>query len=444
MHVIVMIGQILLALSILIVLHELGHFAAARAFGIRVEKFYLFFDAYDFKLFSFKHGETEYGIGWLPLGGYVKIAGMIDESLDTTQLKTEPEPWEFRSKPAWQRLIVMVGGVVVNLVLAMIIFAGLLFVNGEQFIPTASLKNGVVPSEMGKTLGMQTGDIPVAVNGMPLKEFSPILTTEIFIAKTPPTITVMRGTQNVNLQVPATFIKDFVNAPKDQQYLAMPRFEFTVGKLLAGRNAERAGLKEEDKILGVNGEKTPFFDEFKAALKKNAGKYIVINAQRSTGNIDLKCLVEKDGSIGFRQNPTLKTETKSYSFAQSIPAGIAKAYNFIGDYIKGMGKLFSGDVPVQKSLGGPIAIAQDMYGGVWDWTNFWNATAILSAILAFMNILPIPALDGGHVVFLLIEMITRRPVGEKVLLAAQYVGMVLVFGLMIFVFGNDIWQRILH
>lgn len=441
MTAIIMIAQMLLGLSILVLLHEWGHFAAARAFNIRVEKFYVFFDAWGKKLFSFKKGDTEYGIGWLPLGGYVKITGMVDESLDTAQLKSAPEPYEFRSKPAWQRLIVMLGGVTVNAILGIIIFAGILMYWGEKFIPNSELKHGVVASELAQEVGLQTGDKLVSINGETIVKFDEIMGSKVLLGEDV-TLEVDRKGELVSIALPNDFTKRLLNA--DKSTFVMPRMAFKVGEVMDGMPAGEAGLKTGDEITAINGNSIGFFDQLQSSLQALKGQSIQMDVLRAGEPTTLNVIVSDAGTIGFYPElEAMETSYKKYSFFESIPAGATMAWNVVSDNVKGFGKVFSGDIPVEKSLGGPIAIAKKMYGGVWDWYRFWMTTGLLSMILAFMNLLPIPALDGGHVVFLLIEMAIRRPVGEKVMLVAQYVGMILVISLMVFAFGNDIWQHLL-
>lgn len=441
MTVVVMIAQLLLGLSLLVLLHEWGHFAAARAFKIRVEKFYVFFDAWGKKLFSFKKGDTEYGIGWLPLGGYVKITGMVDESLDTDQLKQPAQDYEFRSKPAWQRLIVMLGGVTVNAILGIIIFTGILLYWGEKYIPATALKHGVVASELAQEVGFRTGDQLVSINGRQLERLDEMVSSEVLLGDNV-SIGLLRNGESVEIALPADFTKRLLETDKTM-FLA-PRVTFTVGEVMKGMPAAEAGLQQGDQIVSVNGQKIAYFDELQEVLKAHKSATVAVEVLRNGNSQALQISVSEQGTIGFYPEvEALEAATKSYGFLEAIPAGANMAWKVITDNVKGFGKVFSGDIPVEKSLGGPIAIAKKMYGGVWDWYRFWMTTALLSMVLAFMNLLPIPALDGGHVVFLIIEMIIGRPVGEKVMLVAQYVGMVLVISLMVFAFGNDIWQHLL-
>lgn len=436
-----MIAQLLLGLSLLVLLHEWGHFAAARAFKIRVEKFYVFFDAWGKKLFSFKKGDTEYGIGWLPLGGYVKITGMVDESLDTEQLKQPAQDYEFRSKPAWQRLIVMLGGVTVNAILGIIIFTGILLYWGEKYIPVSAVKHGIVASEFAQEMGFQTGDQLVSINGKTIERLDEIVSSEVLLG-TNASIGLMRNGQSVEVTLPSDFTKKLLET--DKTLFLSPRVTFTVGEVMKGMPAYEAGLQQGDKIISVKGQEIAYFDQLQDALKAHKSSTLPLEVLRDGKNVTLTVAVSEQGTIGFYPEvEALEAATKSYGILQAVPAGAQMAWKVISDNVKGFGKVFSGDIPVEKSIGGPIAIAKKMYGGVWDWYRFWMTTALLSMVLAFMNLLPIPALDGGHVLFLLIEMAIGRPVGEKVMVAAQYVGMVLVISLMVFAFGNDIWQHLL-
>ncbi|MFN3529797.1 MAG: RIP metalloprotease RseP [Bacteroidia bacterium] len=442
MTVIIMIAQMLLGLSLLVLLHEWGHFAAARAFKIKVEKFYVFFDAWGKKLFSIKRGDTEYGIGWLPLGGYVKISGMVDESLDTAQLKSAPQDHEFRSKPAWQRLVVMLGGVTVNALLGVVIFSGMLIYWGEKYIPNTALEDGIAASELAQELGFETGDKLISINGVEIVRFDEIVSSKVLLGENT-RIGIQRGTEAMEIILPQNFTRRILDSD-DKSVFVSPRLRFSVGEVIKGMPAEEAGFMAGDRIIDINGIPISYFDELQSQLKTVSGQTADIAVLRDEETIMLSVAVSEQGTIGFYPvTEPLAIGFKKYSFLAAIPAGANMAWRVVADNVKGFGKVFSGDIPVEKSIGGPIAIAKKMYGGEWQWYRFWMTTGLLSMILAFMNLLPIPALDGGHVMFLLIEMVIRRPLGEKVMLAAQYVGMVIVIALMIFAFGNDIWQHIL-
>jgi len=437
-----MIGQVLLGLSFLIVLHELGHFLAARAFGIKVEKFYLFFDAWGAKLFSFNYKGCEYGIGWLPLGGYVKIAGMIDESMDTEQLKSEPTDSDYRSKPAWQRLIVMLGGVIVNIIVGVVIFWLMIFNLGETDIDNTRLMNGVVPGIIGKEVGIQTGDRITAINGRPAINFFQDIAGSSEVLMGDAVLTVIRADQEIKITMPA----DVLNKVADHKAteFVQPRMKMTaVNMVVDGSEADKMGLLKGDSIINVNGREVVFFDQFKAEIEKLANKDVALKVIRNNESIDLKGKVSADATIGFNTatDASLPIIRKEYSLMESFPIGAAKAFSVITDNIKGFGKIFKGEVRADKALAGPVGIAT-MFGKEVDWVRFWSLVGMLSMALAFMNLLPIPALDGGHVIFLTVEIIQGKPLSDNFLEKAQMVGFFILIGLMIFVFGNDIFKLI--
>jgi len=442
MGTLITVSQFLLALSILIILHELGHFLAARFFGIKVEKFYLFFDAWGIKLFKFRKGDTEYGIGWLPLGGYVKIAGMVDESLDTEQLKTEPQQWEFRGKPAWQRLIIMVGGVVVNLLLGIFIFWMMTWSQGEKYVPTQAVNEsgGIYAGPLGRKIGFQTGDKIIAFNGKPSENFLEEFANPDFIMGAKHEIQINRNGKDTTLILPSKL--EEVLAEKSDLPIISPRFNFKIASVVEGTPAAKAGLAKEDIIVAIDSQKVAGFLDFKEIIQQKKNKNILLTVLKDkateTDNVSLK--VEADGTIGFK--PILfgfeeKEKVINYGFFESAGMGAKKAFSFLAANAMGFGKMLSGDIDPRKSLAGPVGIAQ-MYGSTWDWINFWGHTAMISLGLAFLNILPIPALDGGHVMFLLWEMITRKPVSDKALYIGQVIGMVILGSLMIFIFWVDI------
>lgn len=437
----VMTGQLLLGLSILIILHEAGHFLAARAFGIRVEKFYLFFDAWGFKLFSFNYKGCEYGIGWLPLGGYVKISGMIDESMDTEQMAGPPQPWEFRSKPAWQRLIVMLGGVTVNIILGIFIFWMLILKNGETFIPNDKLTDGIAPGLIGKEIGLQTGDKITAVNGHPVVRFDELTSSKVLMGNTE--LSIVRGSETKTLHVPGDILEKVADLGIGQ--FVEPRVRMSGIKQIApGGNAEKAGLKSGDSILTVNAKPVAFYDEFKAEIQANKNKQVAISLVRNNQTVNVPTQVSEDGTIGIYVSPyfNIPVETVKYSLLASLPVGASKAWGSFMDNAKGLGKVASGEVKANKAFTGPIGIAT-MFGGTVDWVKFWSLVGLLSMALALMNLLPIPALDGGHAIFLLIEMVKGKPLGDKFMERAQMVGFVILVSLMVFVFGNDILKHVI-
>ncbi len=448
--------QFILALSILITLHEFGHYWAARAFGIRIEKFYLFFDAWNFKLFSFKKGDTEYGIGWLPLGGYVKIAGMVDESLDTEQMKSEPQPWEFRSKPAWQRLIVMIGGVTVNLVLGIIIMVALTFSQGEKYVPqpVVNQQGGIYAGPVARSVGFKTGDQILQINGVVVDNLDAQFGDPTFLTADRKEIAVRRmksvvtndSAKSTNwvpfdtlLVMPENF-DELLGAKSDMPFFA-PRMLFKIGKVMGGSHAEKAGLESGDIINAVNGEKVLSFFEFKELLTKYAGETVSLEVLDSTNKVStLKAEIGEDATLGFQPafyGFEYKEKVVKYGLGKSINLGVSRSFGLIGANAKALGNVASGKTDPTKSLAGPVGIAQ-MFGSTWNWVNFWTLTAMLSLVLALMNILPIPALDGGHVMFLLYEIIARRPVSDKVLYVGQIIGMVFLLSLVAFTFWVDI------
>lgn len=447
--------QFILALSILITLHEFGHYWAARAFGIRIEKFYLFFDAWNFKLFSFKRGDTEYGIGWLPLGGYVKIAGMVDESLDTEQMKSEPQPWEFRSKPAWQRLIVMIGGVTVNLILGIIIMVTLTYSQGEKYVPqpVVNQQGGIYAGPVARSVGFKTGDQIMRINGVEVDNLDAQFGDPTFLTADRKEIAVRRmksmsNDSNANsklvpfdttLVMPENF-DELLGAKSDMPFFA-PRMQFKIGKVMGGSHAETAGLEQGDMINSVNGEKVLSFFEFKELLSKYAGETVKLEVLDSTNKVSvLKAEIGEDATLGFQPafyGFEYKEKVIKYGLGKSINLGVSRSFGLIGANAKALGNVATGKTDPTKSLAGPVGIAQ-MFGSTWNWLNFWTLTAMLSLVLALMNILPIPALDGGHVMFLLYEIIARRPVSDKVLYVGQIIGMVFLLSLVAFTFWVDI------
>ncbi|MXV53278.1 RIP metalloprotease RseP [Pedobacter sp. HMF7647] len=437
----IMAGQLLLGLSILVILHELGHFLAARAFGIKVEKFYLFFDAWGVKLVSFKYKDCEYGIGWLPLGGYVKITGMIDESMDTEQLAGPPQPWEFRSKPAWQRLIVMLAGVFVNIVLGIFIFWMLTFKYGESYTPNDKLVNGVAPGVIGKNIGLQNGDRITAVNGKKIVRFEELISSKVLLGNS--TITIDRKGETKILDIPGNVLEqvsDYGIAEFVEPRVVMGR----INEVAASSGAQKAGLQKGDSILSVNGKPVHFFDEYFPVIQSNKGKAVSLSVLRNNQVVQLNPQVSAEGTIGV-VIPKLEypVEHAKYSFIESLPVGASKAWGSFTDNAKGLGKVLTGQVKANKAFTGPVGIAK-MFGSEVDWIKFWSLVGLLSMALALMNLLPIPALDGGHAMFLLIEMIKGSPLSDKFMERAQIVGFCIIVALMVFVLGNDILKVFKH
>lgn len=444
-----MAAQLILGLSILVILHELGHYMAARAFGIRVEKFYLFFDAWGFKFFSIKKGNTDYGIGWLPLGGYVKIAGMIDESMDTEALKKPPQPWEFRSRPAWQRLIVMVSGVLMNVILGVIIYSCILLFYTKQYLPNESVKDGIYAYEQARKIGFQPGDKIITINGKKIERFEDIVSTRVLFGAT---VTIERKGLRTGIIVPDTLYRMVMKKYKGS-FIDFDNYSFSVDSVLLvyedypERIARKqriitpaylAQIKKGDKFIYVDKTLIESFGHFREILVENAGKSVCMTIERNKQFVKLYINVDSVGMIGIA--PTKPPyPLKSYTFFSALKFGYADAFETLVANAKGLKKIFQGKEKVSESIQGPIGIAK-IYGSKWDWRKFWSITGLLSMILAFMNILPIPALDGGHVIFLTIEAITRRKFSDKFMERVQIAGMVILLTLMALVIGNDIFR----
>ncbi|MGY4384534.1 regulator of sigma E protease [Pedobacter sp. UYP24] len=438
----IMAAQLLLGLSILVILHELGHFLAARAFGIKVEKFYLFFDAWGVKLFSFKRGDCEYGIGWLPLGGYVKISGMIDESMDTEQMALPPQPWEFRSKPAWQRLIVMIGGVFVNIVVGIFIFWMLTFKYGETIIPNSTVL-GINPGVIGKEIGLKRGDKVVAVNGKKVITFDELISTKVLLDNT--TLTIMRDGKAMDVKVPENILNKISDLGIEEFISRVPLISTTVDSVPESRAAYKAGVKRGDRIVSINNLPIRNDMDAKEELVKHKNQTISLGLLRGTEQVALNVPVDTAGTIGIKFNfKEIGQETIKYGFMESLPIGANQAWKVFRDNGKGIFKVLTGKVKATKAFSGPVEIARKIFGGEWIWSRFWASTGFISIALAFMNLLPIPALDGGHVVFLFIEMIKGKPLGDKFMERAQIVGFVMLLSLMVFVLGNDIFKAFFH
>ncbi|MFT4525182.1 MAG: regulator of sigma E protease [Granulosicoccus sp.] len=434
MDILIQASQFLLSLSFLIVLHEFGHFLPAKLFGMRVEKFYLFFDPW-FSAVKKKIGDTEYGIGWVPLGGYVKISGMIDESMDKEQMSKPAEDWEFRSKPAWQRLIVMIGGVTVNVILGVLIYWGVLFTYGETYLPAENAKYGVMVDSLGMELGLQNGDRILALDGALPEKFNSIPVN--IVLNDTKVITVERDGQTIDLPMKEEILASLI---KSRGFIA-PRVPFDVSVVQKGSEAETMGFEKGDKIIGINGEPIRYFDEFKAVVTGTIGESVTVKIDRAGQEMEMTGTVPESGMLGM-SNSGLTEEyfdiaTKKYGFFESFPLGMKKAYATFDSYVKQMKLIFSPSTKAYESLGGFLTIGS-IFSTTWDWHHFWNITAFLSIVLAFMNILPIPALDGGHVMFTLYEMIFQRKPHEKFMEVAQYAGMILLLSLLLFANGNDI------
>ncbi|MEL7161534.1 MAG: RIP metalloprotease RseP [Bacteroidota bacterium] len=445
MDTLITVGQLVLSLSILIVLHEFGHFLPARLFGTRVEKFYLFFDPY-FSLFKKQIGETEYGIGWLPLGGYVKISGMIDESFDTEQMESEPQPWEFRSKPAWQRLIIMLGGVTVNFILGFFIYAMVLFAYGEEYLPAKNVTAGIAVDSLGQEMGLQSGDQILRIGDQEFDRFNDRLVLRAVAIDNVREITVNRDSREQTLAIDNKWADILTRHENKNNRLFAPRMPFVIGVVAEGGPADKAGLKKEDRIVSVNGTPTPYYDLFTevARGRKNETLTLGVRSKDSQSVREVQVTTNENGRIRVAAAPAeyfYDTERIEYGFAESFPAGYNQGVRFLGDQFKAFGEMFKGNIKVTESLGGFASIGS-MFGKTWVWERFWYMTASLSLILAFMNLLPIPALDGGHVMFLLYEVVSGRKPSDKFMERATMVGFVIVLGLVLLANGLDVWRGI--
>jgi regulator of sigma E protease len=435
MTVLIRILQVVLSLSILVIIHEFGHFIFAKLFKARVEKFYLFFDPW-FSLFKFKKGETEYGVGWLPIGGYVKISGMVDESLDREQMKQPAQPWEFRSKSTGARLLIMTGGVLFNILLAMLIYVTILYAWGETYLPTSNVKYGIVTDSIGVAAGLQNGDKILTVDNHQIENFYQIVPD--IILNNRKSIQVERDGKVIDITVQKEFIKGALKG-KGVIDARTPFGPFIIADFAKNSPARTAGILAGDELVGVDSIRFNWYDEFQKYLIKNKARALVININRNGEHLNFSVKPGADGKLGVKQKPEkiFELRTIKYGFFKSIPAGIKKGFKTISDYLKQFKLIFSKDIKGYESLGGFITIGK-IFPGVWDWQAFWNLTAFLSIILGVVNILPIPALDGGHVLFLLYEAVTGRKPSDKFLEYAQITGMIIILALLIFANGNDI------
>ena len=437
MDILIKAAQFLLSLSLLIIIHEMGHFIFAKVFKCRVEKFYLFFDA-GFSLFKTKKGETEYGIGWLPLGGYVKISGMIDESMDKEQMKQPEQPWEFRSKKAYQRLLIMVGGVLMNFLAALIIYIGVLYVWGDEYLPTENVKFGVEVNEVGREIGFQNGDKILSVDGKYIEDFDQIVPTIALDGAG--TVKVERNGQPVEITITEDDIAKIVKN-KGVLGIRIP-LKMVVNDLGKESPSKDAGLQKEDEIVAVNQQHFEFYDQLKDVLMANKGQTVEVTVLRNGKQIDYPVTLTPEGMLGISWSQAyladyFQYKTLNYGFWESIPAGIARGWQTSVDYIKQFKLIFNRKTKGYESLGGFITIGS-IFPSMWNWHKFWDMTAFLSIILGIMNILPIPALDGGHVMFVLYEMITGRKPNDKFLEYAQYVGLTILLLLVLYANANDV------
>ncbi len=437
-------GYLIFSLSILVIVHEFGHFITAKWFKCRVEKFYLFFDPW-FSIFKKKVGETEYGIGWLPLGGYVKISGMVDESMDKEQMKLPPQPWEFRSKPAWQRLIILLAGVTMNVLLAFFIYAMIVFTWGETKLPLKSMHDGIwVTDSLMSNIGLENGDKILAVNGEPVQYYED-LPGKILLGKE---ITVERNGKEQTIQIPINLIEQLVEKKgKRNNQFFMPRAPLIAGAYDPGDTtpAKTAGLKGFDKITEVDSTPVTYFDQLASYLAKKKNDTVTLSVLRNNQPLLLKMQVDSAGKIGinglsmqeYDSIGLFKLEHKNYGFLASFPAGVRETGKQLNFYIQQVKLILNPETGAYKGLGGFKTMASIFPSSGWNWEAFWRITAFFSIILAFMNLLPIPALDGGHVVFTVVEMITGRKPSDKFLEYAQIAGMVILFALLIYANGND-------
>ncbi|MEL6988513.1 MAG: RIP metalloprotease RseP [Bacteroidota bacterium] len=440
MTTLVMIAQLILSLSILVVLHELGHFLPAKWFKTRVEKFYLFFNPW-FELFKFKKGETEYGVGWLPLGGYVKIAGMIDESMDKEQMAAPPKPWEFRSKKAWQRLIIMLGGVTVNFILGILIFMGMNLFWGKNYVPSENISHGIYVDTVGAKIGLQDGDQIVSLDGKPFEKFNRLDVIFPVVTKDLKEIGVKRNGVNTTIKVDPALSKEVGNSLKDNEIFNV-RLQNIIDTMIQDAPAYKAGLRKGDHIVAVNGKEAIWHHQFQNAMKDNEGEAIAVNVNRDGQILNFNITPDDQGKIGYF--PVFpKTNHIAYNFGSSAVQGWKDAWGFLNRQRKLLGMIATGKLDAKKNLGSIITIGKQ-FGGIWDWKRFWTLTASLSMILGFMNLLPIPALDGGHVMFLLWEVVTGRKPNDKVVEYATYVGFFILLAFMIFVLGLDVINNIFN
>lgn len=429
MGILAMVGQLILAFTLLVVIHELGHYFACRIFGIRVTKFYIFFDPW-FKIWSKKIGDTEFGIGWLPLGGYVRISGMIDESMDTAQMKEEPKDYEFRSKPAWQRLIVMVAGVFMNVVAAVVILTMSHLVHTKDYLPVANVEEGIYAYPYGRYIGFEPGDKIISIDGKETVRYEDVFSTKLYFAET---ITVDRGGKEIELEMPDSLYSYLKNGGT---FISLENHSFTIDSIADGMAADNAGMQPNSKIISIDNTTVRSFGHMREILMFNKGKEMQFVMESKLSLDTLMVMVDSTSKIGiYTSMPEYNME--AYTFSSAMKYGWIDAFESLNANIKGFGLIFKGKEKAKDNLQGPIGIAK-VYGKVWDWSKFWRLTGIISMILAFVNILPIPALDGGHSLFLIIEVITRRKLSDKFMEVVQIIGMVLLLVLMVFVIGNDI------
>lgn len=436
MEILIKVVQFFMSLSLLVAIHEFGHYLAARIFKIRVEKFYIFFDPW-FSLFKWKRGETEYGVGWLPLGGYVKIAGMIDESMDLEQMQAPVQEWEFRAKPAWQRFIVMIAGVTMNVLLAMIIYSGIRYVSGESYMANEDVKWGYVFNDTAKAMGFQDGDKVVSIDGNAIDDVNDIR-AQLLLTKDARTVVVNRGGEQVEFTIP---FESLLEMRRNRQYedLYTLRIPFIVDSL-ASESAQAAGLQVGDEVVACNGEQVDVPTMTDLLQNRYKGDTVTLSVLRSGAISELRVPVNTDGKIGvLLKSDIFQPRTKTFTLLEAVPAGVSMVGETISEYWQQLKLIFQPKTKMYEELGGFIAIG-NIFPSEWDWLRFWSMTAFLSVMLAVLNILPIPGLDGGHALFTLWEMLTGRKASDKFLEIMQYIGFALLLALVIYANGNDIYR----
>ena len=426
--------QMILALSIIVAIHEFGHLITAKIFGMRVEKYFIGFPP---KIFSFKYKGTEYGLGSVPLGGFVKISGIIDESFDTKHVNKKPEPWEFRAKPAWQRLIVMLGGIVLNVITGIIIFVSLTYKNGDQFISKDEInKHGIIALELGKEIGLETGDKIININGEDWIKDTDLFNPNVFFEEES-FYTIERNGNIIKVTFPDDFLNKFSSEKEINSFIKI-RSPFTINEVVEGSEAYNSGIKKGDKIISIGDENIIDMFEFHEKIKDNNNINLKILRDKKLININVS--KNSEGKIGIIMKPDAINYSKiNYSFYESIPIGTAQAFSIVVINVKAFGQMFSGNIDPRKSMSGPIGIAQ-IFGSNFNWDKFWRLTGLISMVLAFMNLLPIPALDGGHALFISIELLTGYKPSEKFLEYSTRFGVIILLTLMGFVIINDIYK----
>ncbi len=430
--------QLILSLSILVVLHELGHYLPAKWFKTKVEKFYLFFDPY-FSLFKKQIGDTEWGIGWIPFGGYVKIAGMIDESMDKDQMKQPAQPWEFRSKKAWQRLIIMLGGVTVNFFLGLLIFSMMVLYWGESYTNMKDAKYGIAVDSLGMKLGLKDGDIIKAVDTVKVDRFSAGLVTKALVINQAKEIFITRNGRDTSISVDNSVVQELTKYKNRKQQIFGLRIPMQMDSVSADGNAMKAGISKGMQILSMNGAKAEWQHEFRRALQNNAGKTVQLEVTNGKDTLVKSVPVTDKGTIGIALHAPdwMPIQTQKYGFVDAVVKGTSNGIGFLGDQMKAFGQIFKGNIKAKDSLGSVFSMGS-MFDPAWDWRVFWGMTASLSMLLAFFNLLPIPALDGGYVVFLLWEIIRGKAPSDKFMEVVNYIGFFILMGLMIFALGLDV------